>query len=95
MALCYWSAGSRQDEPVNANQAIRAAGGGPEERVAVHVKQQLAGMKHVRDDLTCVHGTFCELMAFSALCSCHMSHIYTDQTDLQTPFARRAHVPCE
>lgn len=37
MALYYWSAGSGQDEPVNANQAIRAAGGGPKERVAIHV----------------------------------------------------------
>lgn len=61
MALYYWSAGSGRDEPVNANQAIRAAGGGPKERVAIHVKQQQAGIKHVRDDSTCVHGKFWEL----------------------------------
>lgn len=67
MALYYWSAGSGQDEPVNANQAIRAAGGGPKERVAIHVKQQQAGIKHVRDDSTCVHGKFGNLLSSSCM----------------------------
>ena len=40
--------------PVNANREIRAAGGGPEVRVAVHVKHQQAWVERVKDDSTCV-----------------------------------------
>lgn len=50
-----WRAAARTHlPPVNANQAIGAAGGGPEGRVAVHVKHRQAGVERVRDDSTCV-----------------------------------------
>lgn len=54
-ALLVWRAAVRTHlPPVNTNRATRAAGGGPEASVAVHVKHQQAGVKHVKADSTCV-----------------------------------------
>lgn len=62
---------------------IRAAGGGPEARVAVHVKHQQAGEERVEDDSTCVLRRNVRANVFWCMCMLYILCFETDSAECQ------------
>lgn len=82
--LCYWLAGSRQEQLLNTKQTMRPAGGGPVVWVAVHVKWQHAEVRHVRHGWTCVSPKRCKLMLYWLFCSCYVGLASKDITPCES-----------